>query len=164
MFSVANRIQTVDSVGKQDLPWQQTIPRFSVLDSQHSRPVPNLNPIVPSAAIGQTTNESPKDSVQSGDTNTSDELLDIQLKMNRDIMKRVEKLEAENKAKNEEFKALQADLDLSRKQNQVIESQLAASLAECAKLKEKLATFKPVSKPFKPVVLDANKENVVDKK
>lgn len=150
--SVANRIDTCDSVVKQDLLWLQANPRFGVVDNHQCRPIPDLNPISPLAHASPAATVSR----ESNDDFPSDDMLQTQINLNAEILQRFDALEAEKKTMAAEIKALRAATDLSKKENTVFNVKLAESSAECTKLKEKLATFKPVAK----VVRFTNKENM----
>lgn len=143
-FLVASRIQMGSSAAKSTVPWLQTTPRFGVIDNAPSRPVPKL---LPAATVTREV---------AANNSSNDEMLQTQLKMNAEILQRLDALEAEKKTLVEEVKTVQAAFDMSNKANAVMKAELEQSLDECSKLREKLAKFKPVSKKevFK------NKENL----
>lgn len=130
----------------------QTTPRFSVVDNQQPRPIPQLQSITSSAH--DNTND------------VSDELLQIQIKLNADLMARIDALEAAKKEWSGEVKALKAAVDKGNKENAMVNAKLSEATANCNKLQEKLSKFKPVAKPvaksvFKPVAVPVvNKENL----
>lgn len=106
IFSVAGRIQALDAISdvQASVPWVQSKPRFSVVDNQQ-RSVPDSQPIIPPA-------ESPANT-----TNESDGKFETQIKMNAELLHRIEKLEEEKLAIVEEKKKLQALLDKINKEN-----------------------------------------------
>lgn len=124
----------------------QSVPRFGVIDN-HQRPIPNLNP------IRTSVNASPSATVVS---DGSDEMLQAQIKLNAEMMQRVDNLEAERKAFAAQIKVLQAASDQSKKENAFYKAKLAESTAECDQLKEKLGKRKSGAN----VDSSANKENV----
>lgn len=164
---MASRIQTNDN-GSNDLPWLPSTPRYGVVDNQQ-RPIPNLNPIakiIANASVISTANRENSPSLTPlADASQSDpkdreqnDVLEVQLKVNRELMERVDAIEKENKAMAEVVKALRTETDMRRKQHTILKAKYDVSLAEIAQLKGKLATFKPVIKPSN-IPADSNKEN-----
>lgn len=114
---------------KPNVPWMQSVPRFSVIDN-HQRPVPDLAPIPAS------TNPSASTSVTASvNSDGSQELLEVQMKLNNELMQRVDTLEAEKKALEDNVQVLQAECDQSKKQAMFYKSKWDASLAENIKPK-----------------------------
>lgn len=142
MSSLSNRILTpcLKPLGRV-----QNVKPIGVID--HQRPIPSLDP------IRTSVNALPSATVVS---DVSDEMLQAQIKINAEMMQRVDNLEAERKAFGDQIKALQAASDQSKKENAFYKTKLAESTAECNKLKEKLAKRKSDAN----VDSSANKENV----
>lgn len=85
----------------------QSVPRFSVIDN-HQRPIPGLNPIHSKASDGANV----------------DEMLEVQIKMNAEIMKRMETFENEKKDLEATIKMLQVECDKFKKQSAVYKARL----------------------------------------
>lgn len=129
----------------------QRVPRFGVIDN-HQRPIPRLNPIAPltktppsatvvSGSSGQTlqaTKVSPSTDVDV----QSAEMMQAQIKLNADMMKRVEALEAEKKCFADEIKALRTLSERSQKEAAFYKAKYAESSSQYQKLNEKLAKRK----------------------
>lgn len=154
MASIANRILAPDMqpLGrvKPNVPWMQSVPRFSVIDNHH-RPVPDLAPILASANPSASASASVAASVNS---DGSQELLEVQMKLNTELMQRVGTLEAEKKALEDNVRVLQAECDQSKKQAMFYKSKLDASSAE--NIKPKVGNRNLDAK----VDSSANKENL----
>lgn len=158
-----------------DVPWLQTAPRFGVVDNQAattSRPVPNLsliasNPIgtrtlpnatITSASLIATQSNVSPTAADIRKSNDNDDMVQAQIKLNADLMQRIDNFEAEKNAMAEEVKALQAAVNRSNKENAMLKSKLNQASIENRKLEEKLGKFKPVSKINLNLI--QNKENV----
>lgn len=105
----------------------QSVPRFSVVD-RHQRPIPDLNPIdslVDASLTNVPVNDDPE------------ELLQTQIKLNAELMKRVEALGAEKTTLTAEVKALQAAVDQSKKETAFYKIKFEESSAELDQLKKK---------------------------
>lgn len=165
--SLANRIQTpsMEPLGREkfdhnpncdcsmcaqaekpNVPWMQSIPRFAVIDN-HQRPVPTLHP------IRASVDASPSATVVNDE---SKEMLEAQIKINAEMMQRVDTFEAERNAFASEIKTLRSSLDQCKKENAFCKAKLLETLAECEQLKKKLVKGKPDAK----VNSSTNKENV----
>lgn len=124
---------------KPNVPWMQSIPRFGVVDN-HQRSVPELNPI-------RGSDNAPPSPTTVG--HESNEMLQTQIKFNRQLMQQVNSLNAEKKA-------LQAAFDQIKKESAYYKAKLGELSVECDQLKNKLGKGKPDAKADS----DTNKENV----
>lgn len=109
----------------------QSVPRFSVIDN-HQRPIPNLNPIRASPTSSPVNNVS----TDTAD-DVSEEMLQAQIKINSDMMKRVDDSEAKNKALAEQIKELQGTADKFKKDAEYYMQKFKSAMAECNDLKSK---------------------------
>lgn len=130
--SLCNCSMCVQSV-KSNVPWMQSVPRFSVIDN-HQRPVPKLAPILTSANPSASASASAPVAT-SVNSDEPKELLEVQMKLNTELMQRVDTLEAEKKVLEDTVQRLQAECDRSKKQAMFFKSKLDASLAENIKSK-----------------------------
>lgn len=136
------KCSTCVQIVKPNIPWMQSIPRFSVVDN-HQRSIPELKPIRSAKPSPSATMTSSK----------SDEMMQAQIKLNAELMQRVSALEAEKKILADEVKKLQAECDRSKKLNAFYRTKFADSIT----LKEKLDNRTPDVK----VDSSANKENLM---
>lgn len=83
----------------------QSVPRFSV---SHQRPIPDLNPIRSKAS----------------DENKDADMLDVQIKINAEILKRIDTLEDAKKDVEAKMKILQAECAKYKKQSAFYKTKL----------------------------------------
>ncbi|XP_055307413.1 uncharacterized protein LOC129571620 isoform X1 [Sitodiplosis mosellana] len=148
------------------VPWMQSVPRFGVIDN-HQRPIPDLNPIGASAKVPPSATVVSRQSSEMmqaakaspGVSRKSDEMMQAQIKLNAQLMQRIDDFEAEKKVWAEEIKALQAASERSKKEATFFKAKFAESSSECNKLNDKLAKRKPDTNADS----SANKENEGDK-
>lgn len=150
---------------------------FARID-KFQRGIPNLNPIgalinaspttVVSGALakidedqrrisslnsnGVSVNASPATGVRGG----TDEILETQIKLNTELMKRLDALESERKTFMDEINALRVASDQNKKENMFYKTKYTESSAEISQLKDKLSKRNPDTK----AVPLANKENI----
>ena len=111
--SVAGRIQTLNAIShdspvQHSVPWMPSKPRFTVVDNENQqRRLPDLQPIHRS-----TKTPSPAEVVDE-----PDDPLQVQIKMNNELLRRIQVLEEEKKAAIEEKKNLLAIIDKMKKEH-----------------------------------------------
>lgn len=116
------------------LPWMQRVPRFGVVDNQQKRPVPDLNPIrvSPKPTTPTTANQDEE----------SCDGLETQIKLNAELLKRIEALESADKANATEIKLVQSAWEKSKKESAFYKAKYDEVNALCNKLMEKTAKHK----------------------